>query len=277
MRYLVFMALSGFFQKDMRRIFIAVFMIFLTVNCGLALPPAWNSRQSRHFIVYYRSANKDLVEQLVIRSESYYRSIPKNFGLKLTQEWEGPKRSKVYIYDTAEQYQAQAGQPEWSDGSSIQKLRVIFSFVGAKNFFDSALPHELAHIIFREAVGFENKSVPVWLEEGIASYPEKYNSRRIEGSLRETLAKGLLPGLEHLQGINPRSLKDKNQIDIFYGQALSVVDYLISKFGSKRFGFFCRALGKGENLENSLLKAFYFKNIQELDSAWQEYLKEKGR
>ncbi len=260
----------------MLKLVLVVFMFFSAGYSSFAMPAGWNTRESRHFIVCYRSADKDFVEKLLKKSESYYQSIPKNLGIKLTQEWKGSKRSKVYIYDTARQYQAQTNEPEWSDGSSIQRLRVIFSFSGAKQFLDSAFPHELAHIIFREAVGFDNDSVPVWLDEGVASSQENLDLVRIERSLRESLANGLLPSLERLQGINPRSLKDKIQIDLFYGQALSVVSYLLSKFGEERFGLFCRVLGKRKNLEDSLFQAFHYKNIQELDKSWKGYLKEKG-
>jgi hypothetical protein len=261
----------------MLKLTLAIFIFFSSVYSSFAMPAGWNTRESQHFIIYYRNADKDFVDNLVRRSEKYYRSIPRNLGLKLTRQWNGPKRSKIYVYDTARQYQEQTNEPEWSDGSSIQRLRVIFSFSGAQRFSGSVFPHELAHIIFREIVGFENGSIPVWLEEGVASSQEDQDLARIELSLQVALAKGLLPSLESLQKIDPRVLKDKDRIDLFYGQSLSVVNFLISRNGSARFGDFCRALGKKKDLGKALLENYQYKDIRELDLAWQVYLKGRGR
>jgi hypothetical protein len=256
----------------MLRSVLAVFIFLSASYSSFAMPAGWNTRESRHFIVYYRNADKDFIDDLLKESETRYKSIPRNLGLKLKREWLGQKRGKIYIYDTAEQYQAQAGQPEWSDGVSIQKLRVIFSFVGAKNFFHSALPHELAHIFFREAVGFRNKAVPVWLEEGVGASQEVLNLPEIKKMLEDALAKGRLIALSSLQEKDLRSLQDKTEIGLFYAQSASVVRYLLSEFGPDRFRSFCRDLQNNLDLEKALDKTYGFRNILELDQAWQRYL-----
>ena len=51
------------------------------------------------------------------------------------------------------------------------RQRVVYSFLGAPAFLDKT-PHELAHIVFREFVGFDNAGVPRWLDEGVASMPK---------------------------------------------------------------------------------------------------------
>ena len=256
----------------MRKSALAVFIFLSAVSFVFAMPAGWNIRQSRHFIVYYRNANKDFVEKLIVRSESYYQSIPKSLGLKLKQQWLNQKRCKVYIYDTAKQYQDQTGQPDWSDGSSIQKLRVIFSFMAAKNFLDSALPHELTHIIFREAVGFQNKAIPVWLEEGVGASQEQLDFYKVKELLKDDLAKGKLIDISRLQEIDLRSLRNKAKIDLFYSQAASIVRYLLSGFKSDRFQIFCQNLRNGLSMEKALNKTYGFRSILELDQAWQRYL-----
>jgi hypothetical protein len=261
----------------MLKLVLLIFMFLSVDRSCSAMPAGWTTRESQHFIVYYRSADKDFVENLLQRSEAYYKSIPENLGLKLKQEWKGSKRSKIYIYDTSKQYQDQTGQPEWSDGSSIQKLRVIFSFLGAKNFSTSALPHELAHIIFREAVGFQNKDIPVWLEEGVGSSQEEMDFPKVKEVLKNYLAENKLIAISELQEKDLRALQDKAEIDLFYAQAASIVGYLLSEFGPDHFRIFCQNLENNLSLEKALEKAYGFRDIRKLDQAWLGFLKIKGR
>jgi len=68
------------------------------------------------------------------------------------------------IYDNADDYVQAGKMASWSHGVASPKNKVIRTFPAAHGFFDSTLPHELGHIIFREFVGFKAQ-VPIWFEE----------------------------------------------------------------------------------------------------------------
>jgi hypothetical protein len=251
---------------------IAVLIILGAVTPGLAMLSGWNIRESPHFIVYYRGVDSGFADEAIKKAEGYYLSLPLNLGVDPQGDWGNDKRVKIYIYDDIRQFRAATREPLWSDGSSIQRLRVIFSHRQAKNFLDQALPHELAHIIFRETVGHENRVVPVWLEEGVASSQENRDFSFDLKQLKALLDNGGLMSTAGLQRFDLRGSVDKEKIDIFYLQSGAIVRYLLSSFGPKIFGDFCRSLAWGKDLEKSLRGAFGFKDIRELDLAWRRSL-----
>ncbi len=129
----------------------------------------------------------------------------------------------------------------------------------------------MGHIIFREFVGFNNLAVPVWLDEGVASYQQDLRFSAA-GIIKDALQKNRIIPLSKLSGINLQSTIDTAMVNLFYAQAVSVVDYLVKEFGQDRFVLFCQALRDNKNLEKALSVAYSFENIEELDKAWQRYI-----
>ena len=52
-----------------------------------------------------------------------------------------------------------------------------------------------------------------------------------------------------------------------------MVDYLVREFSKDNFVRFCRALRDKRNLNEAISGVYPFRNIQELDKAWQVYRK----
>ena len=71
-------------------------------------------------------------------------------------------------------------------------------------------------------------------------------------------------------------LSAENIISTYYLEAASLVSFLIEKYGSDSFAYFCRELRDGKSLEDAFRAAYttYIKDIEELDLKWREYLKE---
>src|SRR3989338_7116526 len=127
-------------------------------TCSFAFDDkGWNEEKSAHFIVYYKNAEERFVRQTIDKAEEYYKSIAENLGFTRYDFWLWDKRAKIYIYDSAEDYQAATGKPAWSGGVAFSHQKVIETYPWAQGFMQSLLPHELGHIIFREFIGFGSK------------------------------------------------------------------------------------------------------------------------
>ena len=163
--------------------------------------------------------------------------------------------------------------PVWSQGAVVPQEKTIRTFPNERQFFDTVLPHELGHIVFREFVGFHNYAVPLWLDEGVASYQEKVRRDTAKKLVKDALKKEELIALTQLSKINPLFLTDKREVDLFYAESLNLVDYLITEFGKDSFVSFCQALRDKKNLDAALRSAYSFEDLEELDEAWQKYLK----
>ena len=187
----------------------------------------WNDAKSTHFIVYYKNAPVEFIDRLLNKAESYYDGIATSLGFNRYNFWLWDNRAKIYIYDDASDYKEATSQPSWSGGSTIMAEKIIYAYPSARNFLEETLPHEMGHIIFREFVGFHNPAVPLWLDEGVASYQQKSNSPFTNTLLKEALKKGNFIKLQDLSGFNLFRATDVASVQIFYSEAFSVVNFLV--------------------------------------------------
>lgn len=257
----------------MKKYILYLIIILIAHTTVAAVNKDWHTVKSTHFIVYYKNASDSFIEKLLDKSEYYYEEIAYNLGFRRYNFWLWDNRARIYIYDDAKEYQDTTGQPAWSSGAANARDKIIHTFPYAKGFFETILPHEMGHIIFREFVGFDNNASPIWLDEGVASYQENFRNPMISRVVKEALYANKLIGLEELSKFNPQSVQDEESVRLFYAEAVSVVDYLVREFSKDNFVRFCRALRDKRNLDAAISSIYPFRNIQELDKAWQVYRK----
>jgi hypothetical protein len=248
-----------------------VFFAFCS-NSAAAQNNKWETLKGTHFIAYYQNAPKEFIEQLIDKAESYYNEIATNLGFNRYNFWLWDNRAKIYIYDSAADYASATSQPSWSSGSTLMAAKLIHTYPNAQNFLTETLPHEMGHIIFREFVGFNNYAVPLWLDEGVASYQQKSRSPLTNSLLKEAMRKGNFIKLQDLSGFNLLRTSDVALVQLFYSEAFSIVNFLVKEFGKDKFVLFCQNLRDKGNLERALASAYPFSNLKELGSAWERYL-----
>ena len=257
----------------MKKIFLTFIVLFLVINSTFADSRKWQIRKSSHFIIYYVDAPSDFIEKIITNAEDYYRKITYELGFTRYDFWLWDERAKIYIYEDAEDYHKTTGQPTWTSGVAFCQEKTINTYPLASGFFDTLLPHELTHIIFREFVGF-NADVPIWLNEGVASYMEESKRWISKKAVKKAIEQNTFMPLDELSKISPHSIQDKNTIDLIYAESASIVYFLIVKQGRHNFVNFCKALKNGKRLDEAIKKAYIkYKNVKELNDAWVRYLK----
>lgn len=254
-------------------LFICAVALLVFKSGGIAAEEKWRLEKSTHFIVYYKNAPEDFVRQLSEKAEDLYNKIADDLGFRRFDFWLWDNRAKIYIYDNAADYRQSSGQPGWSAGCAVPKEKTIYTYPFAKGFLENILPHEMGHIIFREFVGFENYAVPVWLEEGVASYQENIKNPRAKAVLKEALSSGTFIGIDRLAVLNPQSMTDDALVQLFYIESASIVDFLISEFGKDNFVLFCQNLRDKKNFERAISSAYPFADLRELGQVWEKTLK----
>jgi hypothetical protein len=261
----------------------AIKIILSAVIISLFLPiPAYSidtdfqEKKSTHFIVYYKKGvDTDFIDDIIESAESYYDEIANNLGYHRYNFWLWDDRAKIYIFKDKESYREETKQPEWSGGCALYQQKKLWTYPHAAGFFDSILPHELGHIIFREFVGFGN-NVPLWFEEGVASYEEKSKRYAAKSQVKEFIAQNKIFDMSELSSINkPQDIYSNEVAQIFYAQAVSIVYFLINKFDNYRFSVFCKNLKEGMGFDQALDKAYYsIKDSQDLYKQWLRYVSE---
>jgi Peptidase MA superfamily len=232
----------------------------------------WSDRKYTHFVIYYKNAPWESIDRVAESAEGYYDSLADTLGLRRFDFWTWDDRARIYIYDNAAEYRAATGQPEWSGGAAVPSAKAIFTFERSRDFRNNVLPHEMTHLILKELVGFNNSCMPRWFEEGVAVYQQRdkgANDLIIKEALK---AKATIP-LDKLafvslgEGTNPAGAQ------LFYAQAASLVDFLIRAYGKDKFGEFCKRLRDEKDFRGALRSVYSFSTMQELDEAWQKYIR----
>lgn len=248
---------------------------FLFSPCAFADTKDWKVAKSTHFLVFYQNAYPDFIDRVMERTEDDYNRIAYSLGFTRFNFWLWDNRARIYIYDDKAEYQEATLQPEWSSGSALigSKEKTIYSFINEERFFENILPHEMGHIIFKEFVGFANPAIPLWLDEGVASYQEGLRLESASRVLRKAIKENKFMRLEELFNFNPYGPADSATVGIFYAEAVSLVDFLIKEFGKDRFVLFCQHLRDKRNFQRAMAYVYPYGSIQELDAAWQKSLK----
>lgn len=235
---------------------------------------AWSVVKGKHFLVYYQPGDAQLAEKTVALAEAHCERIRKELRfVKRDDFWTWDNRVKVFIHPSREAFQRATGAPEWAGGRSSVARKEIASYSDDREFPRGALPHEIAHLVLRDFVGFKGE-IPVWLNEGVAQWAD---SDRREDTLRlarELAARHTLTPLRTLAGVKDTRGLDAGQAAGLYAQAVSLVGYLIQTHGAESFHTLCAQIRDGKDLD-AALKFTYpgtLRTIEDLEKAWKTSL-----
>ncbi len=228
-----------------------------------------------HFIVRY-DGDETYARQLLHQSERLYAAITRNLGHdQLAEPWRGERRCTISLYKDQGDFRKATRGMQWAEGMANYKTREIFAYYGNPDLLPSVLPHEIAHIIFREIMGHTPR-IPLWLDEGVALSQEQDRRSELYPVAKKAMADGTLIPFEEMDKI--RDAKDMNtrRAGIFYAQSLATVNFLLETLRQDRFLKFCRQLRDGKNVPEALKTVYGTERIQslaDLQKRVQEYLR----
>ncbi len=233
-------------------------------DCFAAGVEDWQIIKSDHFILYYGSPDRTFPDRVIREAESHYGEITNALGFSRRSEfWLWEKRCRIYLYGTKEEYHVQTGQKTWSGGFSVPGARKIVSYQGSDELIASILPHELAHLIFRDFLGVEKGKIPLWIDEGLAMAQEKTKRSSLDELVRSAAAQKKWIPFQVISKIYSAHKMSAEEAGLFYAQSQSMVRFLLASNPS-RFTGFCRNLRDGASLEEALRKN-YPKDIPDMN------------
>ncbi len=229
----------------------------------------WKTEKSQHFIIYYQEASKDFVEELTDKAENYYNSIIEDLGFRRFDFWSWENRAKIFLYNNSADYLKDTNSLAWSGAQVWVQNRTIKTFIGQQSFFDSILPHEMTHMIFREFVGLKI-GLPLWIDEGVSCSQEKsYLAMRMK-TAKSSIENNTSLKFDKLFQIYAAGLIPA--VNDFYAQSASIITFLLNKYDRQQFLDFSRKIRDGIHWQKALLDAYRFANVEELESAWKNYM-----
>ncbi len=246
----------------------ALVLVFLSCGNGLyAQDKEWSIKKSKHFIIYYRGVPTEYAAKVARKAEYYYKKIINYLGFNRLNFWTWEKRCKIYLYPSREEYLRATNAKSWSSGRVHVIKKEINTYAKKGQFLDYILPHEMGHIIFREAIGYD-KNLPLWIDEGVAILQEKDREKYLLAARTLIKEKSFIP-LNELSGI--RGYGEVSPLS-FYSESASIMEFLLERFTRRKFVIFCRSLRDGIGWREALLKTYRFESLEELERAWVEGL-----
>jgi len=268
-------------MKNILRIFLVVFLLCQGGSVK-ASTEAWHNINGKHFIVYYEKSSDRTDAQVVLRSaEKYYKKIGSRIGYtRYKKFWTWDERVKILLFHDQRSFLENTGQPSWSVGYAARdmhlfKTKVIVTYKREHNFYNALLPHEISHLILHDFL--TPHSVPVWFDEGVAQLPEKGKSEIANQTIKVLVSRGRHIPLEGFLRLNIRKDPNPNHATVFYAQGLSIVDFLIKKYGSSAFRELCRNMRDGKSFEMALKNATSNRvgTIADLEKQWIAHVLER--
>lgn len=262
--------------NKLRVLFFLIFFCCILAKVSCAADSAWGEIKDKHFVIYYEAPkDKILAANYLRRAEKYYQTIGERIGYSRTNKmWTWDDRVQIFLFATQESFSTSTGQPAWSTGyadrdSRFFKSKTIVTFVQEKEFGDSTLPHEISHLILHDFIT-NSESIPFWFDEGVAQMQEKDKLAMVNGIMKTLVSRTQHIPFSQFLILDIRKEKDSRKAQIFYAQSLSVVEYLIAKFGVDAFGRLCRQLRDGKDFTQALLATYsgVFSDVYDLERKW---------
>jgi len=249
---------------------------FIFLLCTTATAEEWKVVKSEHFLVYYIN-NKKFAREVLVRAEKYYSKIASDLNYsRYDNFWRWDNRAKIYLYKTHEDFMRATGKNPWIYGTVKYREKEIISYEWSAGFLDSLLPHEIAHLIFRDFVGFpdgDGKGIPLWIDEGVAQWEEEARRAQSAGIVRKLIKEKSYIPIAELMELDVRTKSDRALSDKFYAQAVTLVGYMIKEYGPSKFNLFCRQLRDGKSVDAALSFVYTnsMPNIKSLEEKWIKY------
>lgn len=234
--------------------------------------------KTQNFIVF--APDKKLSQALAQKAEQKRGEIIQKLGFSIFPSWE-KEPARIYVYATREDFLKYSPTEEWSGGWTQQVLqedtsgnkqivdRTVSTYADVHGLQDSVLPHEVAHLVFREFFGFSS-NLPKWIDEGVAVWMEDKKHVKV-GYLAQAskLASKSIP-FDQFLFLNHYP----SEPALFYAQAYSLVNFMVTRYGSDRFIKFIKELSLQKPLALSLDKAYQdeFLDLGDFEAVWKSWL-----
>jgi len=178
---------------------------------------------------------------------------------------------KIYIYASGEDLQgAMIYSQEWTGGVAFPDFGIIAISIPPSQleWGERALVHELTHLVVHQATFSPYGQLPLWLDEGLATYSEGELDPDLRSSLNKAILEGTLISVRSL--CSPFSAyADKARLS--YAQSYSLVEYLLDNHGQDKMLDLLTILKQGSTYDEALTAVYGF-DIDGLDASWRATL-----
>ncbi len=137
----------------------------------------------------------------------------------------------IFVYETRDDFFGAlgAGAREWTGAAAFPELRTVFMWLGGGSdaYLETALVHEVTHIVFNDATSNPFHEPPSWFNEGLASWSELGSAAAEQATVEAEASAGLF-AFEAIQSAFPI---DGRGARLAYAQGATMLEMIIDEHG----------------------------------------------
>jgi len=226
----------------------------------------WQVLEEDNIILFWYQSGEAEARRLLGYATQSLARLQDEMGVMLKE----PVR--IYVYRSKSDMSLALPRKSEAYDDRILTLGVVVDdatllLLGSQSDLEGTIAHELSHIVVGLATDNPYTSLPRWLDEGLAMYAE--------GELPAGNRRALENGIQRDQLISVRSLSsytgDPSQVDLFYGEVYSLVEYLLHTYGKDKMTQLLDSFTAGITQEQALQRVYGF-GVDELDAHWRKSL-----
>ncbi len=228
----------------------------------------WQEVSNDRVTVFWYGQRDQFGQQVLEWATQGLDRLEKTFGIKMSYP------IHVVVYNSKDEMSkalAPRGAVFEGGATVLGEARSTYGTLLMLNTGDArtTLWHELGHLVLHDrAKGPFESSLPAWLDEGLAMYNESDDPN-------DSYKKALDQAVSRDDVFGVRSMTSPNgipaKVGIWYGQARSVVTYLLETGGKDKLLQLIDLLAKGTRTDDALKKVYGFDQDQ-LNNQWRQWV-----
>jgi len=226
----------------------------------------WEIIAGERVDLFWYGSDKDGAQELLEAADRAVARLEEEIGVSVEQ------RPRVYVYNNREEMsKALSRRSESYDpfvltlGVKVDESTVLL--LGPHRDASLTLAHELSHVVVGMATDNPYTDLPRWLDEGLAMYAEGELPADNAEALKRAIKRDELLSIRSMTSYSGRT----ELVDLYYGEVYSVVDFMLSEYGSDKMRELLTVFSEGIRQEEALLRVYGF-DLDEMDTRWRASL-----
>jgi len=226
----------------------------------------WQKLAGQRVDLFWYGREQANAKKLLERAEEAISRLESDIGIVVEH------RVRIYVYNSQNDMSRALSPRSAGYDDRVLTLGVAVGedaliLLGTHRDSEMIVAHELSHIVVGLATDNPYAGLPRWLDEGLAMYAE--------GEMPEDNQRALDQGVKDDALLSVRSMTSysgqASQVDLFYGQAYSIVDFLLQEYGRDKLHELLAVFAKGSRQEDALQQVYGY-GLDELDTRWRASL-----
>ena len=135
------------------------------------------------------------------------------------------------------------GTREWTGAAIYPEIRTIYMWLegGPESYLETAILHEVTHLVFHDATDNPFHEPALWLNEGIATWAETQSDDGERGLVESEASQGLFA----FEAITDQFPIGERGGFLAYAQGTTMIDMIVEEYGTDALAAICAAYREG--------------------------------